>query len=242
MLPSDLAEPVSFVVPNHRKSVHDLRNLFAVISAATHLLERNPSPTRSKMLFKALEEATLRGGKLTTDLLAGGEGHGQPQIIDIQGKLAELRSMMEALTGTASLSVEVFGLRAMSEVDPAEFEATILEFVANAAHASAKSIRVRSRSGRTCVRIMIADNGCGMSAGMLARARSGQDSGREHGAGLCRARHFADTCGGRLRIKSRPGLGTVVAFEIPLAKLPFDRRVSALRLEAGEHRLDLLTN
>lgn len=242
MLSPDSAEPGPFFAPSYRKSVHDLRNLFAVISAATHLLERNPSPTRCKALFSALEEATLRGGKLTTDLLACGARQSQARVIDVSAKLAGLRSMMEALAGRSSLAIETSGGMALVEISLAEFEATILEFVANAAHAGATSITVRSRCGRASVRIIVADDGCGMSDAMLARARSGQDSGREHGAGLGRAHHFADRCGGRLRIRSRPGLGTAIALEIPLAEPRFVGKASALRQRAGKRRLGLLAS
>lgn len=38
----NLAAPRPVISSTHRKSVHDLRNLFAVISAAKHLLERDP--------------------------------------------------------------------------------------------------------------------------------------------------------------------------------------------------------
>lgn len=162
----NLAAPRPVISSTHRKSVHDLRNLFAVISAAKHLLERDPPPAQCKALFDALEKATLRGGKLTTDLLACGEGQRRTELVDVPHHLAQLRPMMEALAGPSSLSIEHIG-KASVDVRLTEFEASILELVANASRAGATSIKVRSRCGQDGVWIVITDNGHGMSEAML---------------------------------------------------------------------------
>ena len=53
-----------------RENIHDLRNLFGIVSSASHLLERDPPPDRRAMLLDALSQAARRGGVLTTALLA----------------------------------------------------------------------------------------------------------------------------------------------------------------------------
>lgn len=55
---------------SHRETVHDLRNLFAVIVAARRLLGKDRASERGEGLLAAIEDAAFRGSQLTTNLLA----------------------------------------------------------------------------------------------------------------------------------------------------------------------------
>ena len=55
---------------SQRETVHDLRNLFAVIVCARRLLGKDRASERSEDLLVAIEDAAFRGSQLTMNLLA----------------------------------------------------------------------------------------------------------------------------------------------------------------------------
>ena len=71
------------------------------------------------------------------------------------------------------------------------------------------------------VEIIVADDGCGMSATTLQRAFTPyfttKPDGRGGGLGLAMVKRFADEAGGRVDIASRPDVGTTVTIGLPLA-------------------------
>jgi signal transduction histidine kinase len=73
------------------------------------------------------------------------------------------------------------------------------------ANATQVSARIATSAGR--LRMIVRDNGMGMPDG---------ESGAETSLGLLGMHERARSVGGRLRIRSRPGRGTLVAFILPL--------------------------
>jgi len=213
------AQPVSRPAsPAQRKAIHDLRNLFAIIGAAKGLLERDPNSTRREELLTAIGEATRQGGQLTTQLLANCAEQASPVLFDVLDRLARLAPMFRVLADTeinlaqACRSAQLF-IRAV----PADFDAALLELVSNAAAAGASSVTVRSRLCGGEVWLLVSDNGSGMSASTLQRARRGHDLGLAHGSGLARVRQFMTANGGRMLIRSSRGAGTCFALIFPVA-------------------------
>lgn len=96
----------------------------------------------------------------------------------------------------------------------------VLELVQNAVEAGSGSlwITIRERGGRYSAAIR--DNGPGMTREQRQRAqdafrsRGGKHPRRSVGLGLPLLRQTAEMTGGRWRIRSRPGAGTRVAFEM----------------------------
>jgi len=76
-----------------------------------------------------------------------------------------------------------------------------------------------SRASDETVRIVVADNGAGMSPEVLEHAfdpfYSNRPAGRGRGLGLSRAYRLAEINGGRLWIDSTPNVGTTVTIELP---------------------------
>jgi signal transduction histidine kinase len=199
-----------------RETIHDLRNLFGIVASASHVLEHDPEPSRRSALLEAIEAAAMRGGALTTDLLARREPPRATASIDIGARLADLAPLAGALAGKRlGLDLQIGYPNAHARIDPDGFEAAILELVANATAADARTILIRSRKIGSSVWILISDDGHGMSPDTLARARMGLDAGTSHGSGLSRAHRFARNAHGHLLIRSRPLAGTSIALILP---------------------------
>lgn len=81
------------------------------------------------------------------------------------------------------------------------------EALANAfRHARATAVEVEIQYRSRALRVVVRDDGCGMGSYPAARAT---------GSGLCRMESRAEAIGARLRVRSRPGAGTVVNVSVP---------------------------
>jgi signal transduction histidine kinase len=203
-------------MPAHRDTIHDLRNLFGIISSAGHMLERQTQGVARRKLLDAIEGAAMRGGLLTTDLLVS------PQVanvmtFDANARVAGLEPMIRALIGhNGSVRIELDDVPLILRLDAAAFDAAILELVTNAAKAGASHIIVRSLLTGSRARFLVADNADGMSAATLLSAMRGSSLARAHGSGLSRVLHFVRVSNGHLRIRTRERRGTVVSMNLPV--------------------------
>lgn len=227
-MPKTRIKPMSkrpFAVPAPREAIHDLRNLFGIVASAKHLLDKQPTGTRRTVLLDAIEDAATRGGQLTTGLLMPAVPDAGIERVDINGQLRSLLPMMRALTnGTTDIALDLCADAGRVRLRPVDLDAAILELVANAHAAGAAHIIVRSRRVAARAWISVVDNGHGMDAPTLAAARRGVDGRRAYGTGLCRVHQFVRATHGRFRIRSRPGVGTLMSMNLP----------TVLRLAASE--------
>lgn len=214
--PADQMLQKPTVTAAQRETIHDLRNLFGIVASATHILERDPEPSRRTVMLEAIEGAAIRGGALTTTLLASAPRTGGGKTIDVGSRLADLAPMIGAIAGTRlELDFQVFCPNAQARIDAEGFDAAILELVANAKAAGASRIILRSHKVGARLWILVSDNGKGMSAQCLAGARQGGNSGHARGNGLCRIHRLAREAHGHLLIRSRPLAGTSIALILP---------------------------
>lgn len=93
----------------------------------------------------------------------------------------------------------------------------------DATHGTGGRVRVGVAVEPDGLRIIVRDDGPGMSAEVLARAGepffSTKPTGRGLGLGLFLTRALAERMGGRLVLESKPGAGATVAFELPVNAL-----------------------
>lgn len=210
--------PIPGFVPTaaQRQAVHDLRNLFGVVVAAKHGLERRPARVDQIALLEAIEDAAMRGSRLTTGLLGSASRDPNPRAFDVGVRLANLAPLMTTLAGTrVELDLEVACPNTMVRADALALDATVLELVANACAANARHIMVRSAAAGSRLWLLVADDGHGMTPQVLTQARGGVDAGGVHGAGLARVHDFVRNAHGRLRLRSREGRGTAIAIILP---------------------------
>jgi signal transduction histidine kinase len=211
--------PGPFAAVGRRETIHDLRNLFTIVAAAKSLLDQATERVSRSELLTAIGDACIRGGKLTTSLLAEAVPSHVSTATDVGARLADLAPMMNVLA-EPKLELDLEVGRASAFIDPADFDAAIIELVANARKAEAHTIVLRSRQVGSCLWILVSDDGRGMAAAALARAQLGHDAGTAHGAGLAGVHRFARGSHGKVLIRSRAFAGTSVALVLPTVSSP----------------------
>ena len=118
------------------------------------------------------------------------------------------------------------------EVDPAQFEAAIVNAVVNARDAMPDGGRItlgaarEEVDGRSFVRISIEDTGLGMPERVKERAFdpffTTKEVGKGTGLGLSQIHGFAAQAGGSTEIESEEGMGTTVSIIVPFADKPVE--------------------
>lgn len=212
----DTATPPPFSAAPQRQAIHDLRNLFAVVVSAKSLLARDPARKERAVLLDAIEDAAMRGSRLTTGLLAPGANSSPSRGTDPGARLNSLCPMMRALAGPLiHFDLKVASRPSLARIDGPEFDAALLELVANARAAGSHTIVVRARTIGSRLWFLVADDGRGMGKSTLDQARHGIDARAAHGAGLSRVHNFVRASHGSMRIRSRPSRGTSVAIILP---------------------------
>jgi signal transduction histidine kinase len=196
--------------------IHDLRDQIAVVVTAERLLERNPPHSLRMSLVTACADAVARLGELTSTLLGGGRPAGRPVICNPVERLTGIATMAQALAGKAiEVEFELDSARSCVRVVPDFLDAIVLELVIKAVAANASEIVVRSRKVGTRLLLMVADDGRGMTPAQLTRAMRGIELDGPHSTGLRRLMRFVESAHGTLRLRSRPGRGTVVCLNLP---------------------------
>ena len=123
----------------------------------------------------------------------------------------------------------------------------ILDLADNALEAGADVVNVAVDETPHSIRVVIGDNGCGMSAELLARVRDPyctagvKHPGRRVGLGIPFLVQTVELCGGECSIDSEPGKGTTVSFELPadhIDRPPLGEMsdyLAALMLKSGDY-------
>jgi len=220
------AQQILPAATSQRAVIHDLRNLFGIVASATHILEHGSDQAQRIALLEAIEDAAIRGGRLTTELLGNRAPQAASVPTDVDKRLESLTPLMRTLAGPSiAFALDAAHTGARARIDPLEFDAAILELVANAGAADARHIVLRTRKIGTRLWVLVCDDGRGMTPATLARARLGRDAGQAHGAGLARVHRFVRSVHGQMRIRSRRFGGTSVALILPaMLSLAVDAR------------------
>lgn len=215
-----------------RETIHDLRNLFGIVCSAKHLLEGQPTKVRRLALLQAIEAAALRGGELTTSLLASPKAGSAPKQLDLNQQIMAIEPMIRVLMDGVQFDLcdDYLSVR----VDGDAIDAVIFELLANAKAAGAAIVMIRTRRIGARIWLTIADDGCGMSPALLSDVRRCIDRQGEHGAGLCRVRQFARSAHAQLHFRSRAGSGTTISIHLPTVL-----RVAADEIGAATPRISL---
>lgn len=116
------------------------------------------------------------------------------------------------------------GLPARITCDAARIEQVLANLLSNAAKYShpGSEVRIEVTDGHGNLRIMISDQGTGMTPEQLEhvfdkfyRADNGDTAVGGLGIGMHIARQIVEAHGGRIQVESRTGIGTRVTFTLP---------------------------
>jgi PAS domain S-box-containing protein len=233
---------------------HDFNNLLTVVLSNISLIQRlqmqQPAPPdeRIQARLESMRKASLRGAKLTAQLLAFSRRQRlETQQVDFNDVVLGMRDLLQTtLGGSVSLSTELTPGLWPALVDPTQLELIILNLAINARDAMevGGSLTVRTANrvqhhkptrpeepepGEYVV-LTVTDTGSGMEDAVLAKAFepffTTKEVGKGSGLGLAQVYGFAKQSGGGVRIETRLGEGTAVHVYMPRA-LPSDAPAAA---------------
>ncbi len=215
---------------------HDFNNLLTVVIGALDMMLRTPDDAaRQKKLGEAALSAARRGERLTHQLLAFSRRQAlRPEPTDLNGLIRESEPLLRRALGEAiefRLKLRRGGARV--SVDPAQFEAALLNLVVNARDALGDRGRVSIQTlvcpvgegeiaglkAGDYVCVSVSDNGSGMAPEVMERVFepffTTKPVGKGTGLGLSQVYGFARQSGGGVRVTSTVGRGTEVRLYLP---------------------------
>lgn len=215
---------------------HDFNNLLAAIVGSLDLARRRAADGGdiTRFIDNAMKAAE-RGATLTQRMLAFARK--QELKLETVDPAALVRDMAELLQRTIGGGVRIdtqFPLVVRRVyADPGQLELALLNLAVNARDAMPEGGRIviaaceeqvgpgEGLEPGAYVCLSLSDTGEGMDAETLARATepfyTTKGVGKGTGLGLSMVHGFAEQCGGRLMLHSRPGEGTKAGIWLPVA-------------------------
>ncbi len=220
---------------------HDFNNLLTVIIGNIDFLEgeagNNP---RLRKLTATIRRSAERGARLTTQLLAFSRRQPlRPETCNLNALIIDFDALIKrALGETIAVRSSLHPGLWPCNVDPAQFEAAILNLIVNARDAmpaggtlSVATQNVTLAAGDVAtdddiapgpyVMVTVADTGTGMTPEILERAfepfYTTKEVGKGSGLGLSQLYGFVRQSGGTVKIASKVGSGTTVTIYLPMA-------------------------
>ena len=231
---------------------HDFNNLLTVVIGALDVILRNPQDApRRQRLGEAALSAARRGQRLTAQLLAFARRQPlQPETRELNELIGRAEPLLRrALSETVALTVRLCDDRVVARIDPAQFEATLLNLIVNAVDASAAGGEIAVETALCSVsagevatlapgeyfRMSVADRGQGMTPHVLKRIFepffTTKPPGKGTGLGLSQVYGFVKQSGGEIEVESAAGAGTRFRIYLPISAAEPDRDQAA----ASEH-------
>ena len=233
---------------------HDFNNLLTVVIGALDIILRSDDPAKRKKLGEAALAAARRGESLTHQLLAFSRRQAlRPEPVDLNGLIREGEPLLKRAVGEAvDFRVRLRRGGARANVDPAQFEAALLNLIVNARDALAEAAGDATGDGArrrdritiqtlVCdveageapevpageyVCVTVSDNGAGMTPEIIDRVFepffTTKAVGKGTGLGLSQVYGFARQSGGGVRITSTVGRGTEIRLYLPALALQDD--------------------
>lgn len=217
---------------------HDFNNLLTVVVNSLDIIaQRNPDPRTTRVVETAMRAAD-RGVLLTRQLLTFGRG--QPLVaecVDVNAVVRESEVLLRrAAADRVALRLRLAPGHLQAEIDRSQFEAALLNLVANSRDAMPGGGRITVSTGmlrtvapgrpaeeeRAYVQATVADDGPGIPEELQSRVFepffTTKDVGRGSGLGLSQVFGFASQSGGFASLESTPGQGTAVSIHLPASE------------------------
>ncbi len=219
---------------------HDFNNLLTIIGGAAEMIRRSPGDeSKVARLAESIRTAVQRGGATTQQLLTFARQQvSHAETVNPNHLLQRFEPLLRQAAGAhVEIRLEMSSVVDPLRVDPAQFEAAVLNLVVNARDALPSGGRVIVRTENTAISstdelegalppgdfvvVEVADSGVGMTPEVAAQATNPffttKPFGSGSGMGLSQVYGFVKTFGGFLHIDSAPGQGTTVKMFFPKA-------------------------
>ena len=220
---------------------HDFNNLLTVIIGNIDFLDSEAGDNpRLRKLTATIRRSAERGARLTTQLLAFSRRQPlRPEICNLNTLILDFDVLIKRAVGeTVAVRADLHPGLWPCSVDPAQFEAGMLNLIVNARDAmptggslsiATQNIVIAAGDAAFAddvapgqfVMISISDTGTGMSPEILERAfepfYTTKEVGKGSGLGLSQLYGFVRQSGGTVKIVSKIGGGTTVTIYLPSA-------------------------
>jgi putative nucleotidyltransferase with HDIG domain len=220
------ARSLTMVAEMAAGAAHELNNPLAVISGRAQIDGQKTEDPELRKSFETIVAQTNKAAQIVLELMSFAKPD-RPTPIE-----QPVRSVLEAVFQhwqskepgrAARISVSVHEPGSTIYADGAQLIESLNAVVANALDATDRGGRVYVNSAcgpsDETLRIVIRDEGAGMTPDVLEHAVdpffSNRDAGRGRGLGLSRAHRFIEINGGKLWLQSTRNLGTTVTIELP---------------------------
>ena len=142
----------------------------------------------------------------------------RPPELDAVGLNGTLGGYCSEFARRTDLPIQYTGVEILNLTDAVNisFYRVLQEALTNAAkHARASSVKVKLSRRRRMVRLSVEDNGQGFNPRVQMRQAKSHDFPQAGGIGLLGMQERFELLGGRLDVKSRPGMGTRLVAQAP---------------------------
>jgi signal transduction histidine kinase len=231
---------------------HEVKNPLAAIKGlSTHLARNATDETTAERLRVVAAEAD-RLQSVVEGFLSFSRGLEElkPAPINLYEQARELGVLLETRAQDAGVTLAVVGAADVSvDADARKVRQALLNVVLNAVQASPRGSTVTIKVTQDLCgggRIVVQDDGTGMTPEVIERIRKPYFTTKEGGTGLgvAVARGLIDQHGGQIDYKSAPGKGTSVTIQLPAravegARLPYLRGQKAECTAEAESSPDL---
>lgn len=217
---------------------HNFNNLLTITMGYTDLLMED-APRQARPHLDEIRHATQRGAKLTKQLLAiARKREASLTLIDLNAALRELEALLiPVIREDIALSIRPWAAPAVVLLDPQDFDQILLNLVLNARDALPDGGTISIEIGPVTitaadipatfaadpgdfVRVLVRDNGVGMTPEVLAHLFepffTTKDVDKGTGLGLAFTYGVVRNAHGFVTVTSAPGAGTTVALHFPL--------------------------
>jgi len=200
------------------------------LEAGRDLIDAADDPDARPYLREAVDEAAreaLRAGQLVRRLrefVARGETergvHDLPTVVDESTRLGLLGATENGIRVFTEYDVQAQRVL----VDRVQIQQVLVNLLRNAGEAVAgcnrREITITTRRDDNCVRVSVADTGCGLAPDVAPRLFQAFASGKElgMGLGLSISRTIVEAHGGRIWAEPNPNGGTIFHFTIMSAE------------------------
>jgi signal transduction histidine kinase len=208
---------------------HELNNPLTSVMGFSELLKMADSNPQHQRHLDLIHKSALRCQKIVQNLLSFARRHPPER------KLSTLNSLVEAAVEFLHYQLRTSNIEVISNldpdlpqamVDPHQLQQVFLNIINNArqaieAHQPKGCIRIRSEAGEGRARIIIQDDGPGISEENLKKIFdpffTTKELGKGTGLGLSLCYGIIKEHGGTIRVTSKPGEGATFQIELPLA-------------------------
>ena len=213
---------------------HDFNNLLASVLGGIQLLQRRLElGERDKLIIDQMQHAAQQGAELVRRLMAFARKQDlTPTSVDPQALCNSVTALIEpTLGGIVVLECAPPDTDRYLFVDKSQLELALVNLILNARDAMAKGGKVcisidemEDEHSAIFIRIRVRDDGDGIEPALLDRITepffTTKEAGKGTGLGLSMVMGFVQQSGGRFKVESEVGQGTMIELLLPSTLQP----------------------